>query len=102
MEHRTAADEEALGKVAFGNLLKSRGIAQKRGAQGKRTWLGIRLVVMLGDNVSGSPIENPSRENEPGRSPLAATGLSQHDLFDGADDDDDLPATDALGQAWDL
>ena len=97
-----AADEEALGKVAFGNLLKSRGIAQKRGTQGKRSWLGIRLVVTLGDNVSGSPIENPSRENEPGTSPLAATDLSRHDLFDGADDDDDLPATDALGQAWDL
>ena len=38
------AGEEALGKTRFGDLLKRRGLGQKKADKGQRRWLGLRLI----------------------------------------------------------
>lgn len=44
--------EEPLGKTKFGDLLKQRGITQRKAAKGTRRWMGIREVAKGGD-ISG-------------------------------------------------
>ncbi len=54
------AGEEAIGKTRFGDLLKRRGLSQKRvGHGGSRHWVGIRLNpnrVTNGDKLAVSPL----------------------------------------------
>jgi len=53
--------EEPLGKRAFGERLRDRGIAQRRSDKGRRLWVGIRInhQVTKGDNTSGySPVKS--------------------------------------------
>lgn len=44
------ASEEAIGKKHFGELLRERGIAQRRAERGLRKWLGVRLRPMEPEN----------------------------------------------------
>jgi len=61
----TVASEEALGKIAFGKVLRSGGLAQKKLADGSRVWTGIRLRTATHGKNPGSPGEEHfSREEQ--------------------------------------
>jgi len=77
------AGEEPLGKRAFGERLRDRGITQKRPPGGRtRRWVGIRLVTSC-DNTSGSsPMRDDLLANTESLS-HSVTERLEHDGHDG-------------------
>jgi len=85
------AEEQALGKIAFGKSLRSRGLQQKRvGSEREHVWVGIRLRTTADNSTSSSP-ENLSHEKDTERlSALVPDPQNDADeLF--ADTDDEIP-----------
>ena len=68
----TAASEEALGKIAFGKVLRSGGLAQKKLADGSRVWVGIRLRTATHGKNLGSPRESNISRDEQEKLPVPA------------------------------
>ena len=76
----TAASEEALGKIAFGKVLKSGGLAQKKVADGSRVWMGIRLRTATHGKNPGSPRENDFSGEEQEKLPVPAVEIENEEL----------------------
>jgi putative DNA primase/helicase len=73
-----ANGETTLGKNDFANALKERGFTQKKGQRGIRLWVGLRLQVATGGDLSVSPNETQHPAVYPHPPPPGAT-LAQND-----------------------
>ena len=79
-DSRAAANEEALGKIAFGKVLRSAGLAQKKLADGSRVWTGIRLRTATYGKNPGFSREAHFSEEEQEKLPVPAVAAESGEL----------------------